>query len=124
MLCNIETNNLKQEYLELCDKLTNENKPLHECPFINCKFLGNYIGLQGTLEEPEAFQIYDLYVCERSKFYKREKMFIAVYGDDQTNYSIGFMESLSLTDNNELKKTATGEAYRRYKNRTICMGIY
>lgn len=124
MLYNIETGNIKQCYLELCDKLTKDNKPLHECPFINCKFLGNYIGLQGTLEEPEAFQVYDLYACERSKFYNRERMFIAVYGDDQSNYTYGFFDALSVQDNMELRKFAVGEAYRRSKNRTPYMGLF
>lgn len=132
MLYNLDTNeNLKTTVEVLLVSLGDE--PIHQNnPFRNSKFLGHYLGLQGTKENPEAIQIYDLWVAECSKFnYKnphqrhryKPKFFIARYGEGESDYNYEFIESLSMKDNNELKKYAVGECYRRYKNRTKFMGL-
>lgn len=126
MLVNIETGNTKECFDNICKELENNKEPKHNNCVIdmtsNVKFLGNYVTVQG--EEPEAFQIYDLFVSETSKFLGRKKIFIAQYGENPTDYVSAFEDELYNQDNKELKKQAVGEAYRRYKNRTFVMGYY
>lgn len=115
-----EIGNYKKCYESLCNWLKPE--PLHN-NFLkhNMKYLGHYVGVQGLLDSPEAFQVYDLYVYSGSKF--SSTTFIAKFGDGDSDYASECLESLVDTPNNELKKTAVGEAYRRYKKRQICKGV-
>lgn len=123
MIYDIENKeDIKRSYLALCYELITENKPLHPCPFLNCKFMGNYITLVQEEDEPK-FMVHDLYTCERSKFYNRDKMYIDVFGDKQVDYSVGLQDALSKLSNKDLKKIPVGEAYRRSKYRIIHMGL-
>lgn len=125
MLFNIPNENYKECYESLW-KWLQEHKPgpLHSSSMLeyNTKYLGHYIGFQGVKESPEAFQVYDLYLYMGSKF--RDKCFIARFGDQPTDYVEGEIVCLAAQSNKELKTYAVGEAYRRYKKRNICKGVY
>lgn len=101
----------------------NHPEPLH--PVSNnhkLKYLGHYIGVQGDIDSPIAFQVYDLYFYEGSKF--TGKSFIVRFGDAEADYFAESIEFLATLSNKDLKKTPTGEAYRRYKKRKLQTGIY
>lgn len=116
------------KYKECQDNLWKWIKENHPEPFHlvgdnhKLKYLGHYIGIQGDLDSPDAFQVYDLYYYEGSKF--TGKSFITRFGDAPSDYQTESMELLSLLSNKELKKTPAGEAYRRYKKRKPCEGFY
>ena len=124
MLFNIPTGDFKNCYENLWLWLEQHKPgPLHKCDFNhNTKYLGHYIGIQGSEFEPEAFQVYDLYVYNGSKF--SGKSFIAKFGDSELDYISQGEESLATIDNKELRKFAVGESYRRYKKRLTCKGYY
>lgn len=124
MLFNIPNGNLKDCYNSLCNWL-DHNKPEHlhkSLPAHNMKYLGHYVGIQGTELEPEAFQAYDLYVYNGSKF--NPITFIAKFGEREQDYTSSCIEDLAEIKNRDLKKFAVGEAYRRYKKRQPCKGCF
>lgn len=124
MLFNIPTGDFKKCYDNLWEWLSKTKpEPLHACAFNhNTKYLGHYVGIQGSELEPEAFQVYDLYVYNGSKF--SGKSFIAKFGDSELDYISQGEEELAKLDNKDLRRFAVGESYRRYKKRNVCRGFY
>ena len=82
----------------------------------NMKYLGYYIEV---LED--NFQVCDLYIYSGSKF--NPITFIARFGESDKEYKSEFLDNLKDLKNNDLKKFAVGEAYRRYKKRQPCKGF-
>ena len=121
MLFKIPNGNIKECFESLWKGL--DEKPINKpFPQHKMKYLGHYIGLQGDLENPEAFQVYDLYMYEGSRF--QSVTFLAKYGEQDSDYVSECIEALAKMENKELKNFAVGEAYRRFKKRQPCNGTF
>ena len=118
-------NFINENYESICSWInTHHSEPFHKTNLMEHKrkYLGHYVKLvlEPSSDLSEHFLVYDLYTYEGSKF--TERTFIAVYGDNQSDYESNKESDLKDKDNKELTQIPTGEAYRRFKKRKQIQG--